>query len=146
MEVRFVDDVPSQREGREGGVAVVGTEARTTVATYSKLCHVALVVVVAGTEEVRTQCVFVSRSSTGRHLATALGGTRIVHERLVYVLEVLQCTIEVHASILHRTLTCYQVDGVLVEGLVPSQHVLQLPYSAAVARLVGVGDSGLIVS
>ena len=89
---------------------------------------------------------FVSRTATGRHLATALVGTRIVHERLVYVLEVLQCTIEVHACILHRTLTCHQVDGVLVEGLVPSQHVLQLPYSAAVARLVGVGDSGLIVS
>ena len=76
----LVHDVPSEREGREGAVEVVGTEAAGAVAAYCELCHVALVVVVAQTGEERGQAMLGVGTAPGvemrrgaRDLAVGIG-------------------------------------------------------------------------
>ena len=88
----------------------------------------------------------IGRTTACRHLATALVGVGIVHVGLVDVLEVLQRTVEIHARILHGALSEHGVNGVLAELVVPCYHVLYLPYRAAIARLVSVGDGGAVVA
>ncbi len=52
---------------------------------------------------------------------------------LVIVLQIVARGTQRPARVLKGTLTEHYVDGVLVEGLVVHQHVLQLPYRTTVA-------------